>query len=227
MGTTLHGLGLPMDEAADPWVDTQPEDVLAVHRAFVGAGAQVVRTATLCSRPDGADDPEAVTARLHRAVSLARTSGAQEVWLSLGPLGPSRGGLNGLEACLSADADRVVLETFVDPVELLEAVSYLASRGGSVVASLAPGPQGLLAGVPYPTQALRDAGASCLGINCGADPHHALQLFRQARDDGDWFVAPAWGAALPDVWRALHGEVHWLGGCCGVSPTHWGAAWPR
>jgi len=227
MGTTLHGLGLPADEAADVWVDAQPERVHAVHRAFVEAGAKVVRTATLCSRPDGADDPAAMVDRLRRAVSLARSSGAQEVWLSLGPLGPSRGSLSGLESCLDAGADRVVLETFVDPAELIEAVSHLTSRGGSVVASLAPGPRGLLADVPYPTEALRDAGAACLGINCGTAPHDALNLFRQAQDDGDWFVAPAWGAALPEVWRALHGDVRWLGGCCGVSPPRWESAWPR
>ncbi len=217
MGTTLQQRGLPPGVPADRWVDERPEEVAAVHRAFVDAGARVLRTATLCSRPDAGGS----LLRLRRAVALAREAAPAEVWLSLGPLGPGRGSLAGLEAALDAGADRVVLETFLDPYELVSTASYLTARGGRVVASLVPGE------APYPVGQLRDAGVEVLGLNCGLAPEPALAAWRAARDDGPWFVAPPGGPGLEAVWRALVGEVAYLGGCCGVDPVRWEAAWPR
>jgi len=219
MGTTLQNRGLPPNTAADGWVRERPDEVAAVHEAFVARGARVLRTATLCSRAD----PDL----LAQGVSLARSAGPDEVWLSVGPVGPARSPTDDLDAALAAGGDRILLETFVSPTELVAAARWLASRGARVVASLVPGPDGLLADAPYPAAELREAGVEVLGLNCGADPTHALDAWRRYRDDGPWLVAPAWGPALPDVWRQLVGEVAFLGGCCGVDPARWEAAWPR
>lgn len=218
LGTTLQALGLPPNRPADAWVDLHPEQVQAVHAAFVEQGARVVRTATLCSRghPD----------RLARAVELARSVHPDQVWLSIGPAPPGQCATEGLEAVVDTHADRVLLETFVDPEALTQAAAWLVERGLSVAASLVPGPEGLLSGKPYPTARLRHVGVDILGLNCGTDPHHALRAWERFRDDGDWFVAPAGGRGVAEVWHTLNGRVTYLGGCCGISPERWSRAWP-
>ncbi len=219
MGTTLQGRGLPPHTGADAWVHARPDEVATVHRAFVAAGARVLRTATLCTR----GDPDQGKA----AVALARSAGPDEVWLSVGPVGPDRDPTVGLDAALQAGADRILLETFVSPEELTAAARWLATRGARLVASLVPGADGLWVDAPYPATALRSAGVEVLGLNCGADPVHTLEAWRRFHDDGPWFVAPAWGTALPAVWRQLVGHVAFMGGCCGVDPERWEASWPR
>src|SRR5690348_8646456 len=61
-----------------------PAAIVAVHRAFVDAGADVVTSASYQASFDKLDDAERL---LKRSVDLARESGAQWVAASVGPYG--------------------------------------------------------------------------------------------------------------------------------------------
>lgn len=222
MGTTLRARGLASDACADTWVMARPMEVLAVHQAFVEAGAQILRTATLCSRPDR--DKAAMTT-VRAAVALARRANPEQVWLSVGPAGPQRDASQ-LAALASTGADRVLLETFVDGAELLEAAQALVQAGARVVASMVPSSSGaLLDGSPPPWKALLDVGVEGVGFNCGQGSADVVRAIRALPSGGPWFAAPVDDSALPDSAAELATRVRWLGGCCGVGPARWAALW--
>ncbi|MGV3721951.1 MAG: homocysteine S-methyltransferase family protein, partial [Actinomycetota bacterium] len=51
MATQLQMRGLQLGEAPERWNLTRPEDVIAVHRAYVHAGAQWLQTNTFGGSP--------------------------------------------------------------------------------------------------------------------------------------------------------------------------------
>ena len=90
MGTMLIAAGLPLGAPPEAWVLERPDEVLAVHRAFVAAGSDAVQTCTF----------GASTVRLARygldaradeicsqAVRLARAAGSRYVIGNVGPSG--------------------------------------------------------------------------------------------------------------------------------------------
>ena len=225
MGTTLALHGLPPGTPADRWVLERPDEVRAVHQAFVDSGSQAVRTATLCTRID--QDPSGFEL-LQEAVAIAASTRVAEIWLSIGPAGPRRGPIEGLLDVARLPVDKLLLETFVDPDECVQATRLLSATGIPVIASLVARPDGrLLDGRAYPTRALREAGAAILGINCGADAMSALACFEASHDGGPWFVAPAFGPRFAEVLAALVPVCAYVGGCCGVGPAELERAWPR
>ena len=226
MGTTLQALGLPAGTPADQWLESAPEAVSSVHERSARCGAQVVRTATLCTRPDR--DPRAFGRRHRVAVAAARESGAEQVWWSLGPAGPGRGPLDALDLLHDLAVDAILLETFVDADEALDTLAALRRRSGGhpVLVSMVPRSDGrLFDGRPLPHDALLEAGAAGVGANCGRAPADVLRMV-EPLPDGPWLAAPCGGHGLPEVLRALAPRCRWLGGCCGVSPERLEAAWP-
>jgi len=226
MGTTLQGMGMPAGRPADAWLESRPEAIAAVHARSVAAGATVVRTATLCTRPDR--DRDAFARRVDVAIGLARSSGAEEVWWSIGPAGPSRGPLHALAGLADLPVDAILLETFVDPEEALQTLAAVyRTDGPPVVVSMVPGPDGaLLDGSPLPHAALRRAGAAGVGANCGGSPTDVLRAIEGLPPGGPWMAAPVAGPGLEQVLAQLAPRCRWLGACCGVTPETLEAAWP-
>lgn len=197
LATTLQLQGLPRYSPVEPWVLAHPDRVAAAHAAFVQAGARIVLTATFRCLPSERHDWAEVAPR---AIELARQSGA-EVWLTLGP------GAGHAEVVRSVRVDGVVLETFVDPAALLQATRAVREvHTGPLVASATP-----IQPLPDELPALlAAAGADGVGLNCCSVEDAARQLER-------------WESPLP-LWLKLHPGVHdlpchWLGGCCGTTPT--------
>ena len=228
MGTPLQEAGLPLGHAADTWVEHHPEEVAAVHRRAVSAGARVLRTATLCTRPDR--EPQAFARRAAAAIDLARSASPDQVWWSVGPAGPERGPVDALDELHELPVDAILLETFVDGSEALEALAALHARRGSghpVLVSLVPRPDGrLLDGGPPPVDELLAGGAAGVGFNCGS-PRAVQRAVASLPAGGPWLAAPAAGPGLADALAALAPRVRWLGACCGVTPEALEAAWPR
>jgi 5-methyltetrahydrofolate--homocysteine methyltransferase len=90
LGTQLIAQGLAAGQPPERWVLEHPERILAVHRAYVAAGSDIVHPCTfganrLRLEPFGlAGELEAVN---RQAVALARESGARFVPGDIGPCG--------------------------------------------------------------------------------------------------------------------------------------------
>lgn len=207
LGTMLIARGLPPGSPPEAWVLERSEELLAVHRAYVDAGSDVVHAATFGGNAirlgrfglsDRADEIQV------RAVELARASGAAWVFADLGPTGeylPPVGTGDPIawreafdrqvRSLRATPIDAIHLETFTDLREALIALE--AARSGApeipVLASLTfeRRPRGyftIMGDQPRSAwRSLIDAGASVVGANCSLTSDEVAALARIGSDD--------------------------------------------
>jgi methionine synthase I (cobalamin-dependent) len=190
MGTELIARGLRVrEESPEAWNLERPEEVRAIHAAYVAAGAEVVQTNTFgATRPRlerfgmGAKQRDVIRA----AVELASSAGVP-IWGSLGPTGltlPLTGGALGPVEEAYAEAASLLAEAGVEAIHLetqfhageMEAAIRGARRAGKpVIASmtLMPGISGLETphGVPVKKmiRAVELGGPDAVGVNCSVE----------------------------------------------------------
>ncbi len=186
-GTALQSMGLKPGEYSDAWCLTRPGDVLALHRAYLDAGADIIKTNTFVTARPGNADAEA-TARAggelaRRAVSLA---GHGFVALDIGstghlmePLGdlPFEHAVSLFSSVIRACApfcDCVLIETMTDIGEAKAAIiAAKESCALPIFVSFTVDADGrLLSGADIETFATvaESLGAAAVGMNCGVGP---------------------------------------------------------
>ena len=193
MGTELQRAGLPIGECGDRWVVDHPDRVLAIHRAYVEAGSELLTTNSFGANPwvlERYGLADRLVAINRAAASLAREAAGDRAWV-LGDIGPCGGFLRPLgeidpdrllaaftsqaTALLEGGADAIIVETMTALDELEVAVRAARAAGApAVIASLAfdrlpIGQVKTMMGVS-PEQGARvaaRAGADVIGANCG------------------------------------------------------------
>ncbi len=200
-----------------------PEEVVAVHRAFVDAGAQVVIGASYQASHAGYAraglSAEQCDADLEASVRLARegAGGRARVAASVGPWGAhladgseytgypgvTRGELRDfharrLERLVAAGPDLVAVETIPELLEAEVLVELLAETAPELpywVSFSATGGARLTGGAPF-AEAVDVVGdrALAVGVNCTA-PRHVDELLSSAQAGVPYVVYPNAGAA--------------------------------
>ena len=194
MGTQLLARGLKPGQAPECWNLTEPDQVLAIHKAYLDAGCHVISTNTFGAHPlKDAGAPALIRAGLDIARRAVAESG-HEAWVALdiGPTGRLMrpfGDLGFEEAYASfagmvragrAGADLILIETLSDLFEAKAAV--LAAKENAdlpVVVTMSLDEKGkLLTGgdLDAMTALLEGLGADALGLNCGLGPAEMLKL---------------------------------------------------
>ncbi len=192
IGTELQHRGLEPGACAESWNADRPDQVEAVHRAYVEAGAQLLTTnsfrGTRCAL--AGFGLAGRTAELNRrAAELAKAAAGDGAWV-LGSMGPFGGFMEPLgetseeqlrswfleqaTALLEGGADGIVVETMAAGEEVEAAIRAARTAGASVVAATMTFEKGrdghrTMMGVS-PGDAARimvDAGADVVGTNCG------------------------------------------------------------
>ena len=258
-GTQLQERGLEVGACPDAWNLSHPERVEVVPRAYVEAGSQVVLTNTFGSnrftlaRHNLADK----VAEINRAgveISRRAAAGKAKVFASVGPTGIMlmMGEVSPEEvqaafevqcqALAEAGADAIVLETFSDPAEIVLAVAAARKTGLPVVACMTfdsgkDHDRTLMGTTPeQAAQKLTEAGADCIGSNCGQGIEGFVKIaarLKSATDRPIWIKA---NAGLPEMIgeRAVYAQTpekfaavvpaliqagaNFIGGCCGTTP---------
>lgn len=206
LGSLFIAEGLAAGQAPERWVVEQPQRVLAAHRAYAEAGAEVLHAVTF-----GGNRPKLRTAGLEPhfeavnrdAVALCREAagGSALVAGDLGPTGelfPPMGTAEAeaLEAAFAEQAallaeagvDLFHLETMYDLREALAALRGALRTGLPVLASMTferrkRGFFTLLGDRVEPSlDALAEAGAAAVGFNCSVQSRDMLDLVRLARE---------------------------------------------
>ncbi len=198
MGTELQSRGLMPGEAPEDWNVERPEDVAAVHRAYVKAGADIIVTNTFGANPLKYHGRRTLEEVIAAGVRVAREAAGAEakVALDVGPLGrllAPAGDLPFDEAVeafartvrlgAAAGADLVFIETMSDTRELKAAV--LAAKENcslSVYASVALDENGKLltgADVECVAALLESLGVDAYGFNCGLGPDLMLPYVKR------------------------------------------------
>ncbi len=191
MGTELFARGLDLSrERAPSWSLSHKGDVLAVHRAHVAAGAELVLTNTFL---DPSDEECAAS------LQLARESGALLVGASL------FAGTKDLARCVRAlaGADLIWLETATSVDQADRAVSIaLAETSLPLVVTLAA----------FVTGETKARPGVLRGFNCG--PWVLAPRARVLKLDADGRTPAEWARLLARSGAQL------VGGCCGATPLH-------
>lgn len=263
VGTLLYARGVPFDCCFDALNLTQPEIVLNVHLDYLRAGAEMIETNTFGANPiklaarslaprvrdinrDGAT--LARKARDH-ADPRALVAG------SMGPLGKplspfgritaseARGAFRAqAEALAEGGVDVLILETFADLTEIIEAVR--AARDVCdlpVIAQTTFTEEGQTRFGHTPAEAvaaLEEAGVDVIGTNCSVGPIPMLDIVRQMADVAHTPLSAQPNAGFPALvggryvypsspehlaayaGRMVSAGATIIGGCCGTTPEH-------
>ncbi|MCY3797233.1 MAG: bifunctional homocysteine S-methyltransferase/methylenetetrahydrofolate reductase [Chloroflexi bacterium] len=223
MGTMLHHESQARADACFDAMNVEdPEMVLAIHKAYVAAGADLIATNSFGANSFKlANAGRAGNVELYnrRGVELARLAIAEserdDVYIagSVGPLGVGiypYGRLSQEEAktafavqlfaLVSAGVDAIQFETFSEHKELLLAISVLRELDADlpIIAQATFYHENLsYAGYP-PARVANDlyrSGADVIGVNCGSGPAGIAEVLRQMR-----YAAPdAVFSAMPNA----------------------------
>ena len=215
MGTQLQARGLRPGEVPEDWNVERPDDIAAVHRAYVAAGAEVVYANTFGANRLKYHGAHALDEVIGAAVAIAKRSGAK-VALDVGPTGRllrPAGDLAFDDACAAfaeqvrlgakAGADLVVVETMGDVAELKAAV--LAAKESCdlpIYATVALGEDGkLLTGgsVECVAALLESLGVAAYGFNCGLGPDRMLPFVERLAKVSSKPIIVKPNAGLPKV----------------------------
>lgn len=211
-GTELQKAGLEPGGCGDEWNLLHPERVLAIHRAYVAAGSQLVTTNTFGANRFVLANyglESKVTGICRAGARLARQAMGEQGWV-LGSVGPCGGFLEPLGEVTAADleaslreqisalldggVDALILETMsaLDEVEIgIGAAREL--NAACIIVSLAyertrDGYRTMMGVTPEQAARLAlSAGADVLGANCGRDltPEDFIAIARRYHDVTD------------------------------------------
>jgi 5-methyltetrahydrofolate--homocysteine methyltransferase len=204
MGTSLSAGGHSPGQSLELLNVEQPALVLAAHRAFLEAGADVIETNTFQgSRPALARHGLGErTAELNAAGgALARQAAGDRAFVagSIGPTGRILEPYGDFEeadaraafeeeaqALAEAGVDFFIVETFSAVEEITLAIAAAVATGLPVAASMAFDPNGRTAFGVAPARAaqpLASAGAIVVGANCGTiSPAEMVEILKRFRE---------------------------------------------
>jgi len=199
MGTMLQASVLKEGQCPELLNIEKPDDVIAVHKAYINAGADILETNTFGANRVklSAYGLENQTKKINStAVDIAKKAAGNNV-LVAGNIGPTGkflepvGDLTFGEALeifteqisALAEVDLFILETFSDIKEIRAAVIAAKSLGETPIAALMtfqPDGNTLLGTSPEAAAVTLDAlGVDALGTNCGLGPDGVLDVLRR------------------------------------------------
>jgi methionine synthase I (cobalamin-dependent)/5,10-methylenetetrahydrofolate reductase len=263
MGTLLYQRGVPFDQCFDALNLTQREMVLTVHLDYLRAGAEMIETNTFGANPVKlgahglADRVRDINWHGAKIAKEARDVFGQQVFIagSVGPLGkplapfgritPSeaRAAFRAqIDALVEGGVDVLILETFTDLAELLEAVR--AAREACdlpLVAQMSFTEDGRTQYGHAPAEvveALEAAGVDVVGANCSVGPVPMLEVVQQMAAAAHVPVSAQPNAGFPTfvegrylypsspahmatyARKMVEAGAGIVGGCCGTTPEH-------
>lgn len=236
VGTLLLARGAGQGACLEELCISQPERVEQVHRDYLAAGAQLIRTHSF-----GANAARLAQWGLERhvgelnwlAARIARDAVKGTDAIVAASVGPTGRGCEAaamleeqLGALLDGGAQCVIFETFTDEDELLMALEVKQSLHHCPAVAMMVRPDARM------WMRLREAGADVVGINCAGTPMETMMAL-SGMDLAETAVFPS--AGLPDrggcyalepeefaegVQEAITRGARLVGGCCGTAPEH-------
>lgn len=203
MGTLLQEKGLGPGEAPELWNLRHPDDILAIHTAYLKAGVDIVKTNTFGANPfkcreNGIELDAVISAGVGLARQAVDRTGHGAVALDIGPSGKLIFPMGDLKfedavdafaqmarAGAAAGADCVLIETMNDLYEVKAAVLGVKENTSlPVFVTTTFDEDGkLLTGADIKAMAamLEGLGADVIGMNCGLGPEQMLELIKELR----------------------------------------------
>ena len=233
MGTMLQAGGLEMGGIPEMLNFTHPEQIQAIHRAYIEAGADVVYTNTFgANRLKMAKTGRSVQEIITAAIQNARAAAKEDtlVALDIGPIGQllePTGTLSFEEAYdifreqieAGKDADLYIFETMTDLLEVRAGVLAAKENGGGkpIFVTMSFEENGrTFTGCEISAMALtlEGLGVDAIGVNCSLGP---VELVPIVQELCRWTTLPVIvkpNAGLPDPVTGKHSFAPELFGAC-------------
>ena len=235
-GTNFFKMGLETGYPPEIWNVERPDDVMALHAAFIDAGSQLVLTNSFGGthhrlRLHGAQDRvgelNLAAARLARAAAdqgRDRNGAVVLVAGSIGPTGELFAPMGALdydgaraafaeqaEALAEGGADCLWIETMSSLEEVQAAIDAAASTGLEVAACMTfdTAARSMMGITPaeFARQAV-DFGAACVGANCGIGPAELLHSVQEMLPSVETPVIAKGNCGIPAY---VDGGIHYHG----------------
>jgi methionine synthase I (cobalamin-dependent) len=203
-GTMLQAAGLPTGTPGEAWILERPEEIMALHRAYLEAGCQMILTTTFGgtrTRLKAAGLDAQVTDINRRAAELARQAAGDEVYVAgdIGPTGKMMVPIGPLtyetavelfaeqtQALAAGGVDFVYIETMSDLQEAKAAVEGAQQACDLPVFCTfsfdTHGRTGMGVSPTQAAQAMAALGVPAVGANCGHAPEEVLDFLPHMRD---------------------------------------------
>lgn len=265
MGTLLHQHGATFAGSFEALNLDQPALVAELHRDYIEAGSQMIQTNTFGANrfkmaqhgladkvieinSAGVDLARRVVLESFKNILIAGDVGPLGVRLApYGRVQPEQAReafAEQIKALKTAGVDLLILETFADLYEVVEAIQAAKEVAPelSVIASMTftRDNRTLLGDSPAKVaHRIHEAGADVIGINCSGGPNQLLNLLKRMREavpEGIFSVMPNAGWPQQVEGRIMYpagpeyfGDYalsFWregacvIGGCCGTTPAH-------
>ena len=202
-GTMLQMAGLPTGRPGEAWVLERPEEILALHQAYLDAGSQLILTATFGGtrvRLQRAGLEGSVAEVNRRAAELARQAAGDDVYVG-GDIGPT----GEMMAPLGSLSYEQAVEAFAEQAEALaaggvdciyvETMSALDEGRAAVEGARQATDLPIFCTFSFDTrgrtsmgvtpalaaEAVAGLGAAAVGANCGHAPEDVLEILPQIR----------------------------------------------
>lgn len=203
-GTMLQAAGLPTGMPGEAWVLERPEEIMALHRAYLEVGSELILTSTFGgtrARLKAAGLDAQVTTVNTRAAELAREAAGDDVYVGgdIGPTGEMMPPLGPLTyeaavemfaeqagALAAGGVDCIYIETMSDLNEAKAAVDG-ARRACELPVFCTfsfdtHGRTGMGVSPAQAAQAVAQIGALAVGANCGHAPEEVVDFLPQMRE---------------------------------------------
>ncbi|MDD3827821.1 MAG: homocysteine S-methyltransferase family protein [Anaerolineae bacterium] len=202
-GTMLQMAGLPTGRPGEAWVLERPEEILALHQAYLDAGSRLILTATFGGtrvRLQRAGLQARVPEINRRAAELARQAAGDDVYVG-GDIGPT----GEMMAPLGSLSYEQAVEAFAEQAEALaaggvdciyvETMSALDEGRAAVEGARQATDLPIFCTFSFDTrgrtsmgvtpalaaEAVAGLGAAAVGANCGHAPEDVLEILPQIR----------------------------------------------
>ena len=229
---------------------TAPQQVLSLHRAYLAAGCEAIKTNTFAAHVGlAAENAVQQRALVNAAMELARRAAGNQAFV-FADIGPAPAGVNAeqaytalADAFLDAGADCFLMETMPSDAGLAETAAHIKARNPQafVAVSFAADPDGftrageMAAALIARMDACPDVDA--VGMNCICGAYHMRRLLESLPATHKLLLAMP-NAGYPHV---IDGRTYYdsdpvyyaqqviacaqlgarlIGGCCGTTPEH-------
>jgi 5-methyltetrahydrofolate--homocysteine methyltransferase len=263
-GTFLHQRGLQPGECPELWNMTHREDVFAIAKSYIDAGADIILTNSFGGSPIklshyGLQDRAPELNEIAAAISREAAGADHLVLGSIGPTGVMLmmgeisedvlydGFCIQAEALKKGGADAICVETMSALDEACLAIrASRESTGLEVVCTFTfektiSGEFRTMMGVSPAdmVQAVKDAGASVIGTNCGNGFDQMIDIVKEIRNtdsstpilvhanagkplyqDGKTVFPETPDMMASKVQDLIESGANIIGGCCGTTPAH-------
>lgn len=216
-GTVLQSLGIKPGEAPERWNVEQPEKIVSLHKAYFGAGSNIVLTNTFGINREKFDDfEELIRAGIACAKKAAEEYEDSFVAFDMGPLGRMLEPLGNLpfeeaveifadnvKVAAESGADLIVIETMNDAYETKAAV--IAAKENSelpiFVSNAYDGSGRLMTGATPKAMIamLEGLGVDAIGMNCSFGPDKMLDIIGEFREYSSLPIIVMPNAGMPEV----------------------------